>query len=184
MSLVICPIDCNSEVPIVDFSLCAPETNNGQVEIVYLTNIGYPLSDWNNLSEWNSRLSNTSTAPDAIRTLNVIGDKPLPESQIKIISRNRRVVGNSVHTLNLRIDETNQINHDFIRGLQCGGNYLIWYQDSNGNLFGGQVGSDGIVAFINLGMVIPESRDELEVYQGTAIWDAKFTEDRTDSPMA
>lgn len=184
MSLIICPTGCETELPPVQFDPCNPETHNGRIDKIYVTNVGYPLVDWADLVEWQARLSNTSTDPDAIRTLYVNGDKAVPESNVKVISLGRRVVGNKAHTLNFDIDETNALNHEFLRKVECGGNYLFWYEDSNGLLYGGQIGTEGIEGFFQINMLIPRSVDDLLLYPGTVLWDAKFTEARIESPMA
>lgn len=185
MSLITCPDGCEDNLAPVLFNDCAPFTLNGQIEELFITNIGYPLTDWTDANEWATRLSNSSTNPDAIRRLTVIGDMPAAESSIKIISGNRRLSGNKVHTINFRVDEVNDTNYDWFRTTECNGNYLIWIKDSNGYLFGGGVvsGSDGTEAFLQVDYVIPESRDELEIIQGIVTWDSKLSMDRIVSPI-
>jgi len=176
-----CPTDCDSVLPDVEFDECNPETNDGQIYKLYITNLGNPFVDVTNLAEWNSRLAQTGGAADSIRTLHVIGSKPVPTSEEKEISLGRKINSKKTHIVNFSIDETNQTNHDMLRQMECGANFLFWYETSGGLLFGG---NDGIEGSFILDMEIPESETEFLVYTGKAEWKAKFTEERTLSPLA
>ena len=180
MALPTCPTGCAAELPIVSFDECNPEVCDAQISKVYMTNVGNPLTDWTDPVEWGTRLSNSAVAADAIRTLNVVGSKDKPSSNIKEISLKRKVIGQKDHTVNLKVDECSDLNHEAVRQLECGGNYLFWYETLGGKLFGS---TDGITAFIELDMIIPESSDEIITYDGTLTWKAKFTEERIDSPI-
>lgn len=176
----VCPVDCGDNLPEVLFDECAPEINEGQVAKVYLTNKGNPLVDWTSAAEWNARLDNTAPNPNSIITLHVIGDKPAPASNQIDISLGRKVVGKKDHTLNIAVDETNAVNHEFVRQNECGGQYLMWYETLGGLLFGG---TEGIEVSLLLDMIIPGAETELITFTGTATWKAKFTEERIVSPI-
>ena len=177
----VCAVNCATTLPPVSFDECQPETNGAQIAKIYVTNIGNPLLDWTNVVEWNSRLDDTAAAADAILTLHVVGSKPVPASTEKDISLGRKVTGQKTHTLPFKIDETNDINHEFLRQNECGGSYLIWYETLEGKLFGG---TEGIVASLLLDMNIAESSDDLIQNEGKFEWKAKFTEERINSPLA
>lgn len=181
MSIPTCPTDCNNEVPVVQFDECNPQINLSQINKLYVTTRDSPLTDWEDPAEWASRISNTSSADDAIRELTVLGDKPLPEAQELEISDQRTVAINSNHTLNVAIDETNETNHQFIRLIECGGHFKIWYSTIGGKIFGG---NDGINAYLKLGMVLGGGSGDIQKYQGTAKWKAKHTEQMIDNPIA
>lgn len=181
MPIPTCPTDCTSSLPVISVDECNPEINDAQIGKIYLTNIGEPLTDWTDLLEWQGRLDNAALTADAIRTIYVIGSKDKPDSNIKDISLKRKVIGQKSHTVNFKIDETNAINHEAIREFECGGNYLMWYETCGGLLFGG---NEGIKVFVEAGMIIPEGADEIITYDGTATWDARFTEERIVSPLA
>lgn len=176
-----CATDCDSVLPAVEFDECQPEVNDGQIYKLYVTNIGNPFTDITDLSEWTPRLDNTGAAAEAVITLNVIGSKPVPTSEEKEISLGRKITSKKAHTVPFKIDETNAINHEFLRSLECGGNYLFWYETSGGLIFGGNEGIKG--SFI-LDMEIPESETDFITLTGKADWKSKFTEERALSPLA
>jgi len=177
----ICPTDCTTSLPVVSFDTCNPEVQDAQIDRIYLTNVGNPLTDWTQVSEWNGRLDQTGTASgDEIRYLNVIGDKPKPSANIRDISLKRKIIGQKDHTINFIIDEMNAVNHEFIRQLECGGNFLVWYRTCGGLLFGGNSGIEG---FVEADMVIPQGADEIITGEGTITWKARFTEERIVSPI-
>ena len=176
-----CPSGCSASLTEVEFDDCNPETNGAQVAKVYLTNIGEPLIDWTDPLEWAARLDNSAPNADSIITLSIIGSKPIPTSNEKDISGGRKVTGQKTHILTIKIDETNITNHEFLRQNECGGNYLMWYETLDGKLYGG---TEGIVGALLLDMNIAESSDELTIFEGKFEWKSKFTEERTDSPIA
>jgi hypothetical protein len=181
MSVVIptCPTDCTSVLPDVDFDYCAPDFNMGQISEIYIGNIDQGFTDWTSLAEWNSRISEDSSDVDALRRLYVIGDKPEPESNDIDMSKDRIVVGNKKHTLNFRIDETGATNYEFLRTLECGTKYNVWFVAGK-YVYGG---NDGIEANLKLNDIIPEDNQELNTFNGTVVWEAKFHPERTDNPM-
>ena len=180
LSLVICPDDCSSVAPEVAFSECSPDVNEARIDKVYLTNVGQGLADWGDINEWTSRLSNTGSAIDDIRTLFGIGAKAAPESTEIKISLGRTIYGKKKHTITFKIDETNPTNHAMLRQLECGGTFLIWYETSGGLLFGS---TDGIVVSIKIDMVIPDDAQQLITYEVTLTWEDRFTEPYIVSPL-
>lgn len=178
--LPVCGTDCEDNLPETEFDECNPEINEGQIAKVYITNRDNPLTDWTDPAEWNLRLDNSSADPDAIRTLHVIGDKPAPSSNDIELSLGRTVKSKKDHLINIAVDETNAVNHEFLRENECSGQYLMWYETLDGLLFGG---NEGIEVSLNLDMIIPQANNELITFSGTANWKSKFTEERTDSPI-
>lgn len=175
-----CPTGCGDNLPPVDFDDCAPEINEGRIDKIYLTNVGNPLVDWTSAIEWTGRLDNTAPAGDSIITLTVTGEKPEPTVNEQEISLGRKIVASKTHIVNATIDETNDINHEFIRQNECSGQYLMWYETSGGKLFGG---TEGIEVSLIGDMIVPLSDEELITYALKAEWKAKFTEERIDSPI-
>lgn len=178
-----CPTNCTSALPPVSFDICAPEINLSEIQYIYIGKANTPsFADWDAPTEWATRLSQTSvTGDDYIRTLTVIGDKPAPGKTEKDISAGRKAVTSKTHVINFTIDETNAINHELVRTLECGGKFKIWYETQGGLLFGG---ADGIDADVFLDMVLARGREENAVYTGTVTWKKKFTEERAVSPIA
>lgn len=179
----VCPDSCASLLPKVKFEDCFPSLNYGQIEWLYLSNRGYPLQDWTSPVEWNARIVKSDFAPDQandIIQLRGVGSKPKPNSNIKIVSGGRRVVGVKTHQLAFKVDDTNDTNHAAFRRIECGGNFLLWYQTRDGRLHGGNC---GIEVFINPDYIVPEDYGQLITWEMAVEWDAKFTEEITVSPI-
>lgn len=185
MPIPTCSLGCDSVVPVVSFDECSPEINSGQLQVMYVGNRNNPFVSWTDLTEWSSRLSNTSTDSSAIRTMFIIGGWPLPERAEKIISLNRTIYQEGKHTINFKIDETNAINHEMLRSFECGGQYSVWVATGqigdDGKLIWG--GNEGIEASLQIGQVVPESTDENITYEGTLKFTSKFTPERTGTDL-
>ena len=177
---ITCSTDCEDQLPAVLFDICAPEVHFGQISKVYMTNIGNPLLDETDAAEWATRMALLVTDPTRIIELSVIGDKPAAEANILEISRGRKVAGLKNHTINVRIDETNQINYEMMRKFECGKGILFWYETYEGILYGGNVGIEGSLL---MNHIIPESAQDLETFSGTLTWKSKFHPCRTVSPI-
>lgn len=177
-----CPTGCADVVaslPTVKFDDRNPEINAGEIEKIYLGVRGNPFTDWELATEWTTRLaSNTATK---IIALTVMGDKPAPTTTTKEISGGRKVTVSKDHVINATIDETNETNHEMIRKIECGGQFLAWYETSGGLMFGGK---EGIPVSIEANMVIPKGRGENMTHELGLSWKAKFTEERIVSPIA
>jgi hypothetical protein len=125
-------------------------------------------------------LTDSGAGANSIRTLHVIGSKPVPASDEKEISLGRKVTGKKTHIVNFKVDETNDTNHEFLRQNECGGNYLFWYETVEGLMFGG---NEGIEASMLMDMDIPEALTDLIMFTGKIEWKSKFTEERIASPI-
>lgn len=176
-----CTDACADALPEVQFSICAPVTNFGQLSKMYITNNGYPLTDENSLSEWQTRANLDVSDPSRILEFSIIGDKPLATGNEVPMSKGRTVYGTKDHLINIKIDETNQVNYEAMRSFECGKTVRVWFETFGGLLYGG---TDGVLASITLGEVIPEGTGELITFQGTVKWKSKFSPCRTTSPMA
>jgi hypothetical protein len=185
MSAPDCSGGCERRVPVIRMDICIPITNPGQLQYMYVTNLGNPFADITDLAEWAARLSNTSADVDAIRKFHIIGSKPAAESNEKIISLNRTQYGVKRHTYNIRIDETNDENYEAMREFECGGEYLVWPQTSGGLIYGSPEDiNNGIRASIKLDDVIPESIQDNIEFQGTIKFSHKLHPSRGVSPIA
>lgn len=182
MSAINCPTGCVADLPPVEYDKCNPTIVLSEIQRIFIAkSVASPFTNVDQATEWIARLSQTSTTGnDYIRALTVIGDKPVPTPNEKEISGGRKVTIDKAHVLNFAIDEANQVNHDFMRALECGGIFKVWYETEGGRLFGG---NDGIEAKIKLDMLLG-SGGELQKYQGAIEWDDKFTEEQVISPIA
>lgn len=173
-----CPVDCAAELPAWSFATCVADVEalGGEISYIYLSAVGEPLSAYSDLE--GARVSNSSTDADAIRKLTVIGDKPAPDPVYLLLSLNRRKLLRKTRTLNIIIDDVNDTNHEALRALECGSDdlYLMWYEDSNGYIYGGLEGIP--VKNLELNEIIPQSRDEKITFTGVITWQSKYTEER------
>lgn len=176
----ICPVDCSASFPEVEFSLCAPTTYTAQLNYLYFTNVGYSLADVTDVVEWSARLSNSSALPDAIRTLFIIGSKPKPESTKVKISLGREIIGKKKHTVNFKIDEVNATNHEMVRQIECGGQFVFWYATTQ--LLWGD--NSGIIASIDIDEIITDDSGQIITLDGSVTWESKFTPRRVANPIA
>ena len=171
------------DIPAVVADFCAPNINFGEIDKIYFTNDGAPLTDWNDLAEWNTRLDNADVTADntKIRCLHVIGDKPAPERSEIEFSQGRKAYTEADHSINIRVDETGDENYALVQWLEenAGQQLRIWYQAGK-YLYGGNT---GILALLTLDDIIPESDDELNTFNGTVSWEGKHP-DRIVNPMA
>ncbi len=172
----------NINLPAHDADFCAPNINFGEIDKIYLGYDDQPLVDWSDLTEWNTRLDNTTLADlTKIRYLHVVGDKPAPEKNKIEISQSRHVYTEGKHTIEISVDETGAVNHALIQWLEAnaGQTIRVWYQ-SGKYLHGGTA---GVPANIRLDDIIPSSSDELNTFQGVIEWEGD-TPDRITNPMA
>lgn len=171
------------KLPAVEADFCAPNINWSQVDNVYLGNLENPFTDWSSLTEWTSRIDNTDAgiSDTAIKHLHVIGDKPRPERNSVAFSKGRTAHTTPNHTVNLIVDETGDNNYNLIKWLEdnAGQKVALWY--SAGKYIYG--GNEGIEATIVLDDVIAQSDEELNVFQGEAVWEGNHPE-RILNPMA
>lgn len=186
MSVTVGPIqctdDCDFDIPAVSFAECNPEINLSQIAKIYIMQPdAADFADFTNVTEWTARLSQTSTDVDAIRTLTVVGDKPLPETTEKTISGNRIVPTDKKHTINFDIDESNATNHEFVRGTKCVKQVKFLYETIGGLLFGG---NSGIAGTMKVDMTLSRTEGDIVLYPGTLKWSSTDLEERTTSPIA
>jgi len=182
LTLPTCPTDCTG-LPAVNFDDCAPDIHYGEVVKLYMA--AADADDFANvelIGEWTTRLSESATATgDEIRELTVFGDLPEAEQSEITISGDRTVVGFKQFTLNFEIDETNDINYNWLMTLECNMKFKIWFETSDGRLYGG---NEGILATVRANLMIPRDRAEIVKFMGTAKWKSIFSPLVGDSPMA
>jgi hypothetical protein len=178
---IICSTSCTDALPAVDFDLCNPSVKFGQIQNIYITNIGNPLVDETDATEWTTRLALPQVNPAKIIELVVIGSKPAAEANIIDISKGRKVQGNKNHTVTFKIDDLSQLNYEMMRQFECGKTLLFWYVTVEGELFGGASGIEGSLLANH---VIPEGANDLQTIEGTMTWRSKFHPCRTNYPLA
>jgi hypothetical protein len=178
---LVCANNCESELPIAEFSQCAPELLQAQVSMVYLANDGYALTDWSDPAEWASRISNISTLPNAIREMTVIASIADPTVTEKKISGGRTIYSPQEFTIAGRIDDNSDTNYDFMRATGCNRQYRMWYGTLGSKLYGGNA---GILTNLRMWETIAEDDLEYAVLNLQLKWKAAFAPLRIDNPMA
>lgn len=179
MAVVTCPTDCSSNLPPVAFSNCAPVTPASEIYTLYIGKGDDPgFDDWTDVEEWGTKVSATLTTAGTIRPLIGTGDKPVPAAVTKVISNGRTQVTTKNHTLNFTVDEANATNHEFIRNLECGGIYTIWYKTRGQRTFGGD---PGIKVSLQANMQLDRGDEGTQLYQLIFTWQSKVTEEMEDS---
>lgn len=175
-----CPAGCTTAMGTVEFNECAPKFNIGEIAYVYLT---LPTQSFPDASVPAAALTEMTTRLAAVDNtkivkLRVIGSKAAAASTSKPVSGGRTSNAEKTHTVAFRIDETNEVNHEFLRKVECGGRYKALYETAGGYLYGGS----GILADLVMNNVIPESREDFETIEGSLVWKNKFTEPKVLTP--
>ena len=182
MATVLCPNNCETELPEVKFSKCSPTIVLSEIVRIFLGKQSTePFTDWKSATEWTTRLSENGTTANAIRPLTVIADKPAGSPVVKEISNGRKYNLRKDFTINIEIDDVSKENYEFMRVTQCGGEYKLWFETAGGRLYGG---NEGIDASLVLDNVLGRGKDEIEKITGTASWDDKFSPEMCVSPIA
>ncbi len=175
------PVCADETLGEVDFDYCDPETHGSEIQRIFMRQINSTdFTDWKQAEEWTERVSESSTDPDAIRALMVIGDKPAPNAPKKLISGGRTITPRKEHTINFTVDEATVANHAFFSGLKGGKRYKINYETVGGRMFGG---NQSISAEVQGDMVLARGQGELQVYVGTLFWVSPEIEEMCISPV-
>lgn len=183
MAIPTCPSDCTSALPVINFSDCAPDINLSEIRRIFLAKtIAEAFTDWTEPTEWIARISQDDVeSDDAIRPFTVIADKPAGDANIYEASDGRDIMISKSNTLNYTIDDVSDENYNFLReGIECGGQFKMWYETQGGKIFGG---NEGIRVSVTGDSVLGRGRDEVELIEGTITWKAKHSPERTDSPI-
>lgn len=177
-----CSGSCDADLPPTNFSDCNPEVPFSEIQRIFMAkSSAAAFTDWTQASEWTTRISQTSVSgDDYIRVLTVIGDKPAATSVIKDISNGRKKVVGKDHTINFTIDDVSDENYEFMRALECGGLFRVWYETAGGYMYGGNTGQ---LINIDANDVLNRGREETETIAGVITWRAKFHPERVTSPI-
>jgi len=178
-----CAIGCADEdliLPNFEQDDCTVAAVFGQISELFLAIPGHPLVT-GDLAELTTRFA-AADATQIVRVL-VRGDRPRSTAAAPLLRSNgRRIAVPGEKSLNITIDDVTPANHEAVRQIQCGGNFLMWYKTYEGKFYFGGLG--GIKAFIDIDMVIPGETTDSMTYQGTATWTAKFMEEMLLYPLA
>lgn len=182
MPVPTCSNSCDANLATVNFSDCAPEVVFSEIRRVFLAkSTAAAFATWGQAAEWTTRLSQTSVSgDDYIRPLTVIADKPAATGVVKDISNGRKKTIGKDHVINFTIDDMSQENYEFMRSLECGGEFKMWYETEGGYMYGGP---DGIKVNVDANVVNNRGREEIETINGVITWRDKFSPERVLSPI-
>lgn len=177
-----CPETCDFDLPAVSFDDCNPEVLYSEIRRIFIAKkAALIFTNWLAAPEWIARLNQTTTAgDDYIRPLTVIGDKPAAADVVKEISNGRKKVIGKDHTINFSIDDVTDANYEFMRALECGGEFKFWYETAGGKIYGG---NDGFIAQVTMNDILNRGKDEIETIAGVITWRTKFSPERGASPI-
>jgi len=182
MSVIVlpdCPTDCTGVLESVLFSECAPEVHFGEIAKLYLW-IDSTTPPFDSQAEYDSAaiwagaiytyVEGVSPTIGEILEFTVIGEWPEPEQTETPISGDRVVVGYKKFTLNLEIDETNEVNYNFLLASECNGKYKCNFETADGLIYGGYLGLD---VSVKMNQVVPRSRQEVAKFMVKISWTSK-----------
>lgn len=185
---LLCPVNCDeAQIPSVSFDDCSPEINESEIEwIAIARSDSQNFLDVEDSTEWTARIAQDAAdiAPDpdeTIRMIRVVGDKPAPELQNRVVSGGRSLQTAKNHTINVEIDETNIDNYEFARSTSCNPTYKLWYVTKAGLVYGGIC---GIKAQVIFNLIQNRGDGEIEKYVGTVTWKDRFDPPRANFPLA
>ena len=181
LRLPTCPTDCSGSLEAVSFNECAPELHYGEISKLYVARSD--AADFTSpdiITEWTTRLSDTETTVDKIRTLIGIGEMGQPEKTELLISGGRTVYSPKTFNVLFEVDETNDTNYEFLLSTECNLKFKFWFETSDGMLYGGKT---GIEAVFNMDAPIPKGREEVAKFMISIKWKSANSPLRCLSPM-
>lgn len=176
---VICPTNCET-LPIPKFRKCNPSWSFGNIAVLYWANVGYPLTDESDVTEWHARLNLPDNDPAKIIKLIVNAEQPDADVPEIDASGGRKAYGIPKRTITGEIDEVSDENYELMRNLRCGKTVLCWYEKLDGIAYGGP---SGVEMSVKMGHVIPKTAQELENLPFTLTWQNEFDPCRFIHPL-
>jgi len=166
---------CTYALPVAKFDASCPNALFGQIKKLYWTRPGDALTAVSSLTEWNTRLSNTTVLPASptlapIRSLPIIGSLPEPEKSEVEVSLGRYVYTKPKYRIPFSIDEITDENVALVRDQEQNParKHTFWIETEAGQLFGG---NSGFSASFKLALVIPEGKSEIQKIVGELKWE-------------
>lgn len=168
-------------LPAVSFEDCnGVSLLHGEIKEIRFTNIGNPLTDVTDGTEWGTRLDDSTATDTLIRTLKVRGDKPIAGSNAVNRAGNLKSFGPRTQVINFDLDDLSDANYDAARSMQKLPNWLFWYVDNDGYVYGG---NSGITGSFDLGHQIPREQQDGQTIQGVISWEDRQDPERDTDPV-
>jgi hypothetical protein len=176
-----CPINCAASLGAVSYDPCAPERHYGEISKLYIGRIdGADFTNVDLIGEWTTRLSDTTDTADSIRALYGMGEMPMPEQTEKLVSRGEYAYSPFTFNFTFNVDDTNDINYEFMMLTYCNQRRKIWLEMSDKMLYGG---NEGIEAILKGGQPLLPGREDFILITFSAKWKAVSWPLRTLSPV-
>lgn len=138
------------------------------------------LTDVESLAEWTARIAQTGGNYASIREMTISGDMPVAEAGEIEISNKRKIYPPKKFTINFTVDETSDLNYEFMRTTGCNHRFKVWTVTDD-HIYGG---ATGITVDIKMDQQIDRGNQSVQVFTGVITWESKFAPERNDSPWA
>jgi hypothetical protein len=176
-----CPTDCAGSHGEVSFDPCAPIRHYGEISKLYVGRIdGADFTNVDQIGEWTTRLSDTVDTADSIRTLYGMGEMPAPEQTEKLVSRGEYAYSPFTFNFTFAVDDTNDTNFDYMLATYCNQRRKVWFEMSDGMLYGGNT---GIEVILKGNQPLLPGREDFIVINFSGKWKSPSYPLRTLSPM-
>lgn len=134
-----CPVNCADLLAVVpSLPACETVSNDKITELFWSKS---PLST-GDLSEWNTRLSNSATTATSIRSLVVEANMPRVDAAFKTSQKGTMVPLEVERVVGFNIEEDSDNYFNWLQELQCGQIARFWWR-SGKHIYGGMSGVYG-----------------------------------------
>lgn len=171
-----CPIDCDDVLATIPATLIGCETPNDEgVTEVFFSRASLVSG---NLTEWNSRLSNSSTdSGTAIRSIkNIEGALPRVDPTFKTSQRGSALPQDVDRVMTFIVEDDKDDSFNYYKALQCGMKAFVWLR-SGAHIYGGLSGIEATI--ISTYEINPDSEQMAHNWQLQVRFRSKCFPDRT-----
>ncbi len=185
-----CPETCDEyTLPVVKSEYCPQnvQVRRGEIKRILIAEVNpedktKPLggpADWTSIEAWTTAIDNDATGK--VKSIYGIGDMPDPTDTYAPIHDGLEALIDRLYTMNFSIVDTNDVNYNAARALQCGGTFFLWYEDRGNYLYGGE---NGIKVELKSPRIPRERGNESYLNINTAIiWHSGCDPERVASPF-
>lgn len=169
-----CPVDCDDVLVVIpDFGCESP--NNEAITEIFFSRTGLVSG---NLTEWNARLSNSSTdSGSAIRSIaDIIGSLPRVDPTFKTTQRGSALPQEVDRVITFPIEDDKDAAFNYLKQFQCGLKAYFWFR-SGSHIYGGLTGIEATL--IATYEINPDSEQMAHNWQLQIRFRSKCFPDRT-----
>lgn len=163
MSLAAITCDpCEQQLPVLPEETCSIAFKPGEISRILFGKKGQPFVDFEDATEHTTRQSQTATADDAIRNLRCIGSLTYAEGDKQELGTIGTIFGPKKMTFTSKVYDWSDEMYQAIRTLGCNGQLTVWLLSSDGEIIGGNEGTDVVLSGLPN---YPESNKEKRFFQ-------------------